>query len=63
MAEVLKGLEAKITKKRRIGGFNAVLGRNKVDKIRGRLKSAQLMLILTNQMYFREGALIARAKT
>jgi hypothetical protein len=49
---VVKELDEKIAKGKRIGGFKAALKKNVTEKLRDRLRSAQFMLMLSNQTYY-----------
>jgi hypothetical protein len=49
---VVKELDEKIANGKRIGGFKAALKKNVTEKLRDRLRSAQFMLMLSNQTYY-----------
>ncbi len=48
---VVSDLDTEIGKKRRIGSVKAVLKKGTVERLRERLRSAQMMLMLSNQIY------------
>jgi hypothetical protein len=50
--ETLLGeLAVEIRKRKRVGGFKAVLKKGTIERLKERLKSAQFMLMLSNQTY------------
>jgi hypothetical protein len=49
---VVKELDEKIGKGKRIGGFKAALKKGMIERLRDRLRSAQFMLMLSNQTYY-----------
>jgi hypothetical protein len=49
---VVKELDEKIAKGKRIGGIKAALKKNVTERLRDRLRSAQFMLMLSNQTYY-----------
>lgn len=51
LARIAKELDKDIGKKRRIGGIKVVLKKGEIEKLRERLRSAQFMLMLSNQTY------------
>jgi len=51
LAGIAKELDKDIGKKRRIGGIKVVLKKGEIEKLRERLRSAQFMLMLSNQTY------------
>lgn len=51
LGTVVREAEQEIVKKRRIGSLKMVLKKGLVDKLRDRLKTVQLMLMLSNQTY------------
>jgi len=50
--EVVKGLDDQIGKGKKIGGFKAILKKGTIERLRDRLRSAQFMLMLSNQAYY-----------
>jgi hypothetical protein len=52
LESVAKDLDQKIKRKKRIGGIKAVLKNDSINKIRDKLRSAQSMLLLSNQAYY-----------
>jgi len=48
----VKGLDDQIGKGKKIGGFKAMLKKGMIEKLRDRLRSAQFMLMLSNQTYY-----------
>lgn len=53
LTEVLNEMEAKVKRRKKIGGLKAVLERRTVERLKERLRSAQTMLMLAYQMYSR----------
>jgi hypothetical protein len=51
LAGIAKELDKDIGKKRRTGGIKVVLKKGEIEKLREQLKSAQFMLMLSNQTY------------
>jgi len=51
LRSVVKDVEAEIERRGRFGRVKAVLKRDAIEKLRGRLMTAQSMLLLSNQMY------------
>jgi hypothetical protein len=49
---VIKELDEKVGKGKRIGGFKAALKKGMIERLRDRPRSAQLMLMLSNQSYY-----------
>jgi hypothetical protein len=47
----VKELDEKINKRKRVGSFQAVLKKGVVERLKERLRSAQFMLMLSNQAY------------
>ncbi len=48
---IVKELDIEIGKRKRLGGFKVVLRMGTFNKMNERLRSAQFLLILSNQMY------------
>lgn len=52
LEELVRELDEKMGKSKRVGGFRAALKRGMIDRLRDRLRSAQFMLMLSNQTYY-----------
>ena len=52
LEELMKELEMKVGKRRLLGGVKMVLKKPTIDKIKERLRDAQMALLLSNQTYF-----------
>jgi hypothetical protein len=48
---IVRELDADIGKQRRIGSFKAVLKKGTIERLKDRLKSAQIMLLMAHQIY------------
>lgn len=52
LESVAKDLDSETRRKKRMGGIKAVLKNESINKFRDRLRSAQMMLLLSNQTYY-----------
>jgi hypothetical protein len=48
---IVRELDMDIGRRRRIGSFKAVLKKGSIDRLKDRLKSAQIMLLMAHQIY------------
>jgi hypothetical protein len=48
---IVRELDMDIGKRRRIGSFKAVLKKGSIERLKDRLKSAQIMLLMAHQIY------------
>lgn len=48
---VVKEIDVEIGKRKRVGSFKAVLKKGTIERLKERMRSAQLMLMLSNQAY------------
>jgi len=51
LSGVVKELDVEMTKRKRVGGFKTVLKKGTISRLRERLKSAQIMLMISHQTY------------
>jgi hypothetical protein len=52
LESVAKDLDDETRRKKRMGGIKTVLKNESINKFRDRLRSAQMMLLLSNQTYY-----------